>query len=87
MPGIDARSRAFPYRLELIDMVLRQHVQAMDALHKSRTSSALLNYPLIEKKEDFHMFLVTATQMLRIVIKSMFIFQPAAAQLSRLDHK
>ena len=64
--------------LQQIDILWREHLQAMDAL---RESVGLRGYgqkdPLIEyKNEGYDMFLEMMTNMRRNVIYSMFMFQP-----------
>ena len=64
--------------LQQIDILWREHLQAMDAL---RESVGLRGYgqkdPLIEyKNEGYDMFLDMMTNMRRNVIYSMFMFSP-----------
>ncbi len=77
-PGLMREAERF-FILQQIDMLWREHLQAMDAL---RESVGLRGYgqkdPLIEyKNEGYDMFLEMMTNMRRNVIYSMFMFQPA----------
>ncbi len=77
-PGLMREAERF-FILQQIDMLWREHLQAMDAL---RESVGLRGYgqkdPLIEyKNEGYDMFLEMMMNMRRNVIYSMFMFQPA----------
>ncbi len=77
-PGLMREAERF-FILQQIDVLWREHLQAMDAL---RESVGLRGYgqkdPLIEyKNEGYDMFLEMMTNMRRNVIYSMFMFQPA----------
>ncbi len=80
-PGLMRQAERF-FILQQIDMLWREHLQAMDAL---RESIGLRGYgqkdPLIEyKQEGYEMFLEMMIDIRRNVVYSLFQFQPQAQQ-------
>jgi preprotein translocase subunit SecA len=80
-PGLMRQAERF-FILQQIDMLWREHLQAMDAL---RESIGLRGYgqkdPLIEyKQEGYEMFLEMMIDIRRNVVYSLFQFQPQGQQ-------